>query len=506
MKRKQFLQNIIFSTVGLMIIPGSFGSVPFKRVKKWHRIVCKNVIHPELEFPTEKRVPLGWKAFPVLANGNESTLHFPNIEAGTENLWLRLTAAIDFREKILVVAFLPESKKEIGRFDIRFAHPFQPFEISVNADYLTEINQQGISLRMIKGTKDAWFFQPNTDQLDNLGLQPHLLINGKSEPEEDFRKNLLSMNSFSPFGWMGGCVIDALWEMSQKGDKDALKTLKKQLGYFLDNEKGIVFENPMTEPKDGTFNSIEDFLPFATIVSLFPGHPSVQLAVDYCLSRLKPNGLIASGNHVTTEGCYTLAYPLAQIAIVRNNREMAGIALDQLVHRIHYLSAPDAIFQRNDLGSGTGFKNWGRGITWYVLGMVKTIHLLEKIAFSELPQIATVKSEFIRVMNWLTQFQDTKGMWCSFIDQPETLADTSATAGIAIAMVLGVHMKLLPETWIQKAKLAEKGLLKYLTPDGFLTGVSQINRGGEALQSGGYRVISQFGIGLLAQLQTQLKT
>ena len=133
----------------------------------------------------------------------------------------------------------------------------------------------------------------------------------------------------------------------------------------------------MTEPKDGTFNSIEDFLPFATIVSLFPGHPSVQLAVDYCLSRLKPNGLIASGNHVTTEGCYTLAYPLAQIAIVRNNREMAGIALDQLVHRIHYLSAPDAIFQRNDLGSGTGFKNWGRGITWYVLGMVKTIHLLE---------------------------------------------------------------------------------------------------------------------------------
>ena len=125
MKRKQFLQNIIFSTVGLMIIPGSFGSVPFKRVKKWHRIVCKNVIHPELEFPTEKRVPLGWKAFPVLANGNESTLHFPNIEAGTENLWLRLTAAIDFREKILVVAFLPESKKEIGRFDIRFAHPFQ---------------------------------------------------------------------------------------------------------------------------------------------------------------------------------------------------------------------------------------------------------------------------------------------------------------------------------------------------------------------------------------------
>jgi unsaturated rhamnogalacturonyl hydrolase len=503
MKRRHFIQYITFTTGGLMVIPWSFGSVPFKKEKKWQRIICKNVSHPELEFPTEKRVPLGWKAFPVLANGNESTLHFPNIEARTENVWLRLTAAIDFREGIMVVAFLPESKKEIGRFDIRFAHPFQPFEIQVHADFLDEISKQGITLRMIKGIKDAWFFQPNIDQLDNQGLQPHLLINGKSNPE-DFRKNLLSMNSFSPFGWMGGCVVDALWELSLKGDKEALKTLKKQLSFFLDNEKGIVFESPMTEPKDGSFNSFEDFLPFVAIASLFPEHPSVQMAVDYCLSRIKSDGLIASGNHVTTEGCYTLAYPIAQIAIVRNDRKMAGIALDQLVHRIHYSSTNDAVFQRNDLGSETGFRNWSRGITWYVLGMVKTIHLLEKSAFADLPQIEIVKSEFIRVMNWSSQFQDTKGMWCSFIDRSETLADTSATAGIATAMVWGVHMNLLPETYLQKAKLAEKGLLKYLTPDGFLTGVSQINRGGEALQSGGYRVISQFGMGLMAQLQAGL--
>nr|WKN34271.1 hypothetical protein K4G66_17985 [Tunicatimonas sp. TK19036] len=44
------------------------------------------------------------------------------------------------------------------------------------------------------------------------------------------------------------------------------------------------------------------------------------------------------------------------------------------------------------------------------------------------------------------------------------------------------------------------GLLTYLTSDGLLDGVAQSNRGGEALQRSDYRVISQIGMGLMAQL------
>jgi len=102
------------------------------------------------------------------------------------------------------------------------------------------------------------------------------------------------------------------------------------------------------------------------------------------------------------------------------------------------------------------------------------------------------------------QFQDENGMWCSFVDKPETLPDTTATAGIASAIAWGVQQKLLPETDIQKAEKALKSLQNYLTADGFLTHVSQINRGGEALQSNGYRVISQFAMGLMAQLECKL--
>ena len=97
-------------------------------------------------------------------------------------------------------------------------------------------------------------------------------------------------------------------------------------------------DKELIEVIDGKSESAADFrknLLFAAIISLFPQHPSVQMTVDYCLSLLKPDGLKVSENHVTTEGCYTLAYPIAQFAIVMNDRDLAGIALDQLVHRIH---------------------------------------------------------------------------------------------------------------------------------------------------------------------------
>ncbi|NJK98542.1 MAG: hypothetical protein HC905_29730 [Bacteroidales bacterium] len=93
------------------------------------------------------------------------------------------------------------------------------------------------------------------------------------------------MNSFSPFGWMGGCVQDALLEMAIHGDKKAEQVLLQQLNAYLDDDKGIVFENPHTIPLDGQFNSIEDFLPFTSIVKYYPDHKAVQMAVDYMLSN-----------------------------------------------------------------------------------------------------------------------------------------------------------------------------------------------------------------------------
>jgi len=505
MERRAFIHNLSAISGILVILPEMVAGNSVSGKPNYKRYFATTTSFPETQLAANKRIPLGWPAFRVdVKNLSPVHMKFNTLKEIHGDLHFRITAAIDIREEVLLEAFLPVCGETIASLDIKYAHPFQPFETPVENKWLAEIIRQGLGLRMIKGTQDAWFFQPDSKHTDNFGLQPQLISGTYPGTKVEFFENLYSMNSFSPFGWMGGCVIDALLELSRKGDSKANKTLQKHLACFLDDSKGIIFENPMTEPMDGRFNSIEDFLPFAAIASHYPEHPSVQMAVDYCLSRMKPDGLIASGDHVTTEGCYTLAYPLAQIAILRNDRKLADIALNQLVHRIRLLSTDDSVYQRNDIGKGTGFKNWGRGITWYVLGMAKTIHLIGNSSFADLPQMELVKIEFVRAMKWVYQFQNENGMWCSFVDKPETMPDTTVTAGIASAIAWGVQQKLLPETDIQKAEKALKSLHNYLTADGFLTHVSQINRGGEALQSNGYRVISQFALGLMSQLECKL--
>ena len=45
---------------------------------------------------------------------------------------------------------------------------------------------------------------------------------------------------------------------------------------------------------------------------------------------------------------------------------------------------------------------------------------------------------------------------------------------------------------------AKNALLPYMTPDGFLAGTAQVNKGGDALQQNGFRVISPYTLGFLA--------
>ncbi len=501
MQRRKFIHTTAALSGSAFFAPGLFhNSLSLKN--RYHRYIADAVNHPATPLPARKRIPLGWPAFPVPVSGTEKViLSFPELKTNAKEVSFRLTAAIDFREEKVISLYLPESGAEIGTMQMIYAHPFQPFEISIDKKWLKPIQQEGLGLRMAQGTKDAWFFLPDTSRTDNLGLQPQLLKGKSPGKEKAFMENLYSMNSFSPFGWMGGCVLDGLLELHRNGSQEALQILELQLGKFLDDEKGIIFENPHTEPLDGTFNSIEDFLPFAAITALYPEHPAIDQALAFCMKKKNQEGIIMGGRHLTTEGCYTVAYPLAEIARKRNDATLAGIALDQIKYRAKYLAENNVIYQRATLKHEKAYRNWGRGAAWYLLGMVKTLHALQEMEVDtgELQQI------FTETMRWVIPLQNREGLWYGYLDRPETGIDTSTTGGIAAAIAWGCNEGWLPAPYKAYAENAYEGLLQYLTPDGFLTQVSQINRGGEALQTSGYRVITQFGMGLLAQLKAVLE-
>jgi unsaturated rhamnogalacturonyl hydrolase len=497
----------MYSVCALGIVPILLESFYVKK-NNWTRIIASNIQFSEIQFPLGKRIPLGWPAFPVSAKSDETNkarLSFPKIRNNKASCYLRITAAIDIREEIILAVYPAENEIEIGRFDIKFAHPFQTFSIPVKPEFTEIINREGIVLKMIQGESDAWFYGSDKTRKDNTGLQPHILVANVRSNEDSIRQNFLSMNSFSPFGWIGGCVLDALWEMNLRGDSEASEILRLQLSNLLDKDKGVIFENPRTEPRDGTFNSIEDFLPFAAIVGMYPEHPSVQMAVNYLTERKNHAGLIISGTEISTEGCYTVAYPLSSIAIHRKDSDLARIALDQLYWRKKYLTDENGIYQKAFLEGNKMFKNWGRGIAWYLLGIIKTLNNLEEFDCSNFNHYDEMKQEFTRACKIVASWQSKNGLFTSFPDRPGMYPDTSATAGIGLAFAWGVKTGLLDQEYLQKAKNANESLQPFYTPDGFLSGVAQINRGGETLQAGNYRVISQFGLGLAMQLKTILK-
>jgi unsaturated rhamnogalacturonyl hydrolase len=505
MKRREFINKTGVLSAGIMM--ANYACSTEKLSPHYKRHPVTSVAFPDIKYPEGKRIPLGWKAMPVaeVSKGQSTVIYFKGLKARElqSPVFLRLTAAIDFREEKQVRVFLPESGKEIGLFKMWFAHPFQPFEMPIEETNIEDIIKEGIALSTTKGTGAAWFYMPDTSNDANLGLQPHLLSGKSKDLEKSFFDNLYSMNSFSPFGWMGGSVQDALLELHLQGNKSASEILKMHLESYLDNEKGIRFENPHTIPLDGTFNSIEDFLPFTSIAHLYPEHISIDKALKFMLEKKHESGII-SGGQITTEGCYTLAYPLAAIAVLRKDAGLAQISLDQLIHRMKFLTDEKAVYQRASSSGKKSYQNWGRGVTWYLLGLIKTMRILESSDFNNLQGKEEIYKSFVKCAGIAVSHQDGHGMWHSYIDRHQTGVDTSATGGIAAAIAWGCKQGILDKDYLNLAEKAYQSLIPYLSADGFLREVSQINRGGEDLQESNYWVITQFGMGLMAQLRAAL--
>jgi hypothetical protein len=69
---------------------------------------------------------------------------------------------------------------------------------------------------------------------------------------------------------------------------------------------------------------------------------------------------------------------------------------------------------------------------------------------------------------------------------------------------MAIHKNYFPLHIGKPLKNAQKGWKLILPHDGFLTGSSQVNKGGEAMQRNGFRVISAYTLGFIGILKTSL--
>lgn len=454
--------------------------------------------------PKGKRVPAGWPAFAVGAE--PVTLRLAAGGAGVAGpARLRVTTALDDREPRRVeVALAGAGGARLGELDLRFAHAIETFEL-VLPD-AAEVARRGVALRLLGAGEPLWFFGGASGEGGAatggpalpVEFQAHLMTaRAEVDRRAEFRVRFGSLASLQTFGWMEGCVLDGLYELAQRRPAGPYAAAREaHWRVFLPDGKRLVYEDPRSQPADGRVYGIEGGLPFADLARRDPRHPLVERFIAFARARTRADGAIQDGNTLSAEGTYTLGHPLAVMAAVRWEPELAVLARAQLRLRAERLWHDGALWLRRMDDNRRTFRGWARGVAWHALGVARSIEPLRVQGAT-----AAEDAELRRIAAWVLPLQRADGLWACFLEEREQgRPDTSGSAGIAAALAAGARLGVLGPEAGTAARRTLAGLEPHLTPDGLLGGAAQSNRGGEDLQRGDYRVISQMGMGLMAQL------
>jgi len=410
----------------------------------------------------------------------------------------RISTATDVREPCVFEIRLKKSQEKLGEMDIGYATYLQVYELIVENGQVKKVLEQGVTIRQIKGKQPQAIFGSNDANIPDV-YKPHLLVSkGALAGIDEVKNTLLNRNMYQPFGWMEGVVMDGLQVLSAS-EPAANKSLQNRFNqYFTNTSFNYIGLN--NTPVNNRVMNVETTLPFAMYARLHPRHPSLQTAIDFCKQHQDKKGVISDDPQsafptIKTEECYTVSYPLAVIAANRHDKYLQNIAVTNLMARAAALADSTGVYQRTNNKGGREYKNWSRGVAWYLLGFIRSWQQLKNH-----PDADKIKNEFIRAAEYVMQFQRPDGMWYCFLHEPETVVETSGTAGIAAALKYGYELGVLDNKAATSATKATSALIKFLTPDGLLTGTAQVNKGGEALQRSGYRVISPYTLGFMAYL------
>lgn len=461
--------------------------------------VARVIAAPNPLMPVGMRLTLGWSAFAILP-GQSARLLWESPPTFDTAARLRVAVALDEREEKRLEIVLAKSGRVIGAFDIRYAHIFQPFEVHLSAADVTTAVREGLLLRLVEGTQPLWLLHDP----DGVGrcpvLMPHLLAD---RPTQDgsaaLVERLASLATLQFFGWQEGCILDGILDLARAGllpHEHAVRTINAHFAHFFDADGHLDYEDDYSCPRREIYG-IECTLPFAALAQIQPDHPALQAAVTYWTGDTF-GGSIQDGDMLTAEGSYTVAYPLVVLARLLGQPMLADLAVAQLRLRRDVLFTRAGVDLRYQRGGARTFRNWCRAWCWYTLGLTRTL-----IALSDPP--ADLIDALRESAAWIVARQRVDGLWSAFVDEPNVKPDTSGSAGIGAALALGAQQGWLSADYRAHAERTFAGLVPYVTPDGFLSGAAQVNKTGEWLQRGDYRVIAQFGMGLMAQLMAALE-
>lgn len=403
---------------------------------------------------------------------------------------LRLTIALDHRADSRVVVS-DANGQLISSCEVRYAGGYQPSDVALPDNVAGPLSMriEGAPLWVVTGgLADAGVHAWSSDGEDDREAVALALL---AEPR--CQQN---------FSWKDGCITDALVDLGRvTGDPRYVAALTRRAHHFVSDGK-FRYEDHVNEPRENRFYGIEGGLSVAALMDQ-PGGELLEalLRQFWDTERTQADGTISDGRHLSTEGNYCVAWPMALMARRASDRALAERACAQLRVRRERMRTGESLWQARNGDEPGRLAGWARAVAWYLLGWARTLAAIHGLKEWDPDLVA----EFQRAAAWTQRWQRREGLWGNFIDDATSVVDTSGSAGIATALAWGQALGLLGSDARDAAGRARQGLHQYLIADGWLSGCAQENKGGDALQRGDYRVCAPFGLGLWGQLQAVLR-
>ena len=465
--------------------------------------------------PLEKRTIFDRSTFEITFERHADLIPTPDGCAVTlsqpyDRAWLQLTVGFDIREIYTIEArTIPESGptgpgERIGELDVRYGYTLQPFRMKIPPGLVSEIVSRGLRLSLVSQSRGVQFLRESSAEgMPWQSLEPQpvwgpvIYFEGTLQPTPPpgarIERLLSSAFALQPFGWMEGCVLDGIWNLYP--EKVARETIVKHQAIFTDASGDLSYEDARSHRRHRAYTGIEYTLPAATFARVDPAAPSVDAAVAFWNTGSDGNGLVSDEEFVSAEGCYTLAYPMALVGTLRKDAALIRLAKRQLEIRWRLLHSSEALQLRFSKESIETYRGWARAYAWFMLGLAYAVPLIE-----ELESAGELRNMARRLTEETAGAQNPEdGLFACFLNE-ELPPDTSGSAGIGAAVAVAVRGGIVEGEYWSLAERVAGGLDPHIAEDGLLGGVAQSNRGGEALQRSSYRVFSQMGSGLAAQL------
>lgn len=392
-----------------------------------------------------------------------------------------------------ILVFIAGQAEALVEVDAICTDPYQVLSIALPAEAMADVASLTLELKLAN-EGFLWLFAPDADASGGLEMHvPHLL--DASLGCDSFLERLCSLASLQTFSWKEGCVLDALQVFSDTGKcPEAEKTIRDHLNYFNFPGGDLEYETPLSFRVKNELDTIETTLPFANVARIDPNHRWVDMTMNFWRGLMEANGQVQDEEMISSEGAYTVAYPMTLISKLRGEPEWETIAENLLVETFTRLVQPDGIYLRHYTEGHRTHRNWVRGLCWQMLGHVQVLKLQTTPSPVLLKQLQ-ILAEFCAT------YQLDNGLWACYVDEPDIQPDASGSVGVGAAMAMAATAGFLPDEYMERALKCRAGARGYLTSGGYLSGASQSNKGGEELQRSDYRVTLSYVLGLYGLLE-----